>query len=39
VWFVVYANGALVKQAVASSTGGTSTTPSKTTTNPGYAWG
>ena len=39
VWYVVNANGALVKQAVASSTGGTSTTPSKTTTNPGYAWG
>ena len=41
-WYVVNAKGALVKQAVSSSsgsTGGTSTTPSNTTTDPGYAWG
>lgn len=36
-WYVVNTKGALVTQAAASSTGGTSTTP--TSTDPGYVWG
>lgn len=38
-WYVVNTKGAFVKHAVSSSAGGTSTTPSNTTTDPGYAWG
>jgi predicted lipoprotein with Yx(FWY)xxD motif len=36
-WYVVNGTGAFVKHAVATSTGGTSTTP--TSTDPGYNWG
>ena len=40
-WYVVNTKGAYVKHAQSSSTptSGTSTTPSNTTTDPGYAWG